>query len=324
MIDLFRKIGFACAFVGLLFYSRAAFARGPTSLPSTSVTVTVTALAPKDAPAPSIPREDVTAFSGATRLTVTRWQRAQANEGDLQLAILIDNDIGVTMMGAQMQDLANFINSQDPSTSVGVFYAEYGAATPAIRFTKDHAAAANSLRLTLGRVGESPSIYLSLSDLASHWPSSGAARREVLVIASGFDPLYPGVEDPYAESTIDDTERAGIDVHTILIPRARYADTFRDNISEAKLINVTTESGGQVLFDGAFVPISLAPFLNQLNVVLNNQYFLTFAVDRDRKKGGELRPFRVQTEEHSVKLYAAKEVLIPGPSQSPPNNPLPR
>jgi hypothetical protein len=297
---------------------------GATSLSRDSITVTVTALAPKDAPAPVIPQEDVTAFSGATRLKVTRWLRAQANEANLQLAVLIDNDIGITMMGEQMQDLANFINSQPPSTSVGVFYAENGSATAAIRFTKDHAAAADSLRLTMGRQGESPSVYLSLSDLVSHWPSSGVARREVLVIASGFDPLYPGVEDPYAESTINATERAGINVHTILVPSARYAETFRDDLSEGKLIQVTTGAGGQVLFDGAFVPISLAPFLNQLNVVLKNQYLLTFAIDRDRKKGGELRPFRVQTEEHSVKLYAAKQVLVPGPSQLPPNDPLPR
>lgn len=324
MLVLSQKIGFTCAFVGLLIYSTAAFARGPTAPSSASITVTVTALAPKDTAAPVIPVEDVTAFSGATRLKVTRWLRAQANEANLQLAVLIDNDIGVMMMGEQMQDLANFINSQPPSTSVGVYYAENGSATAAIGFTKDHEAAANSLRLTLGRQGESPSIYFSLSDLVSHWPSSGAARREVLVIASGFDPLYPGVEDPYAESTIDAAEKAGINVHTILVPSARYAETFRSDISEGKLIDVTTGAGGQVLFDGAFVPISLAPFLNQLNVVLKNQYLLTFAIDRERKRGGELRPFRVQTEEHSVKLYAAKQVLVPGPSQSPPNIPLQR
>jgi hypothetical protein len=324
MLDLSRRTGFRYAVVGLLFYSTAAFARGATPLSKDSITVTVTALAPKDGPAPVIPKEDVTAFSGPTRLKVTRWLRARANEANLQLAVLIDNDIGIGVMGEQMQDLANFINSQPSSTSVGIFYAEYGAATAAIRFTTDHAAAANSLRLTLGASGESPSIYLSLSDLVSHWPSSGVARREVLVIASGFDPLYPGVEDPYAASTIDDAERAGINVHTILIPRARYAETFRDNISEAKLLQVTTGAGGQVLFDGAFVPLSLTPFLNQLNVVLKNQYLLTFAIDRDRKKRGELRPFHVQTEEKSVKLYAAKQVLVPGPSQLPPNYPLPR
>jgi hypothetical protein len=324
MLDLSFKIGFAYVFVGLLFSSTAAFARGPTPVSRASVTVTVTALAPNDTPAAVIPQEDVTAFSGATRLKVTRWLPAQANQANLQLAVLIDNDLGIGEMGEEMQDFANFIKSQPPSISVGVFYAEYGSATAAIPFTKDHEAAANSLRLTLGHAGESPSIYLSLSDLVSHWPSSDVARREVLVIASGFDPLYPGVEDPYAESSIDDAERAGINVHTILIPRARYAETFRDNISEGKLIQATTETGGQVLFDGAFVPLSLTPFLNQLNVGLENQYLLTFAIDRDRKKGGELRPFRVQTEEPSVKLYAAKQVLVPGPSQLPPNDLLAR
>lgn len=314
MLDLIRKIGFAYVFVGLLFSSTAAFAQDPAPLSKTSITVTVTALSPKNTPAPAIPQEDVTAFSGGTRLEVTSWLPARASESSLQLAVLIDDDIGVTIMGEQMRDLANFINSQPPTTSVGVFYAENGSAAAVVPFTKDHAAAANSLHLTLGRQGESPSIYLSLSDLVSHWPSSGAARREVLVIASGFDPLYPGVEDPYAESTIDATERAGITVHTILVPSARYAETFRSDISEGKLMDITTDAGGQVLFDGTFVPISLSAFLHQLNVVLNNQYLLTFTIDRERKRGGELRPFRVQTEDHSVKLYAPKQILVPGPS----------
>ena len=145
----------------------------------------------------------------------------------------------------------------------------------------------------------------------SHWNSSSTARRELLVIASGFDPLNPGVEDPYADSTIDAAERAGIDVHTILVPNPRYAQTFSDSVSEGKLIQATTGTGGQVLFEGAFDPVSFAPYLNQLNVALNNQYLLTFTIDSTNKKDGDLRPLRVQTEEHGVKLYAPQQVLVP-------------
>ena len=210
-----------------------------------------------------------------------------------------------------MQDLASFINALPPNTSVGVFYAENGAATPAAPFTSDHAAAANSLRLTMGRSGGSPSIYLSLTDLVQHWPTSQNTRREALVIASGFDPLNPGVEDPYADQSVDVAEKSGIGVHTLLLPNPRYQSTFRSNISEGKLIEATAGTGGQALFEGAFVPISLAPYLNQLSVTLANQYLLTFAIDRTKKKNGELRPLRVQVEEHGVKLYAPQQVLVP-------------
>lgn len=316
MSRLFRKFNLAHILAAVLLCSVAAPAWGANSTSQASITVTVTAVAPHQTTPPPIPQEDVIASSGSTRLHVTNWVRAQANNANLQLAVLIDNDLGASFVGQEIQQIKDFIASQPPTTSVGVFYAENGAAEAAIQFTPDHAAAANSLRFTAGRQGNSPSIYLSLADLASHWPAVSTTRREVLVIGSGFDPLSPGAQDPYADATIDKVEQAGINVHTILVPSPRYAQTQRDNNSEGKLIEVTHGSGGQVLFDGAFAPASLAPSLNQLNATLNNQYLLTFTIDRSRKKKGELRPLRVDTEDHGVKLTAPRQVLVPGPAGS--------
>jgi hypothetical protein len=319
MSSLIRKFGCASAFAGIFFCSVAGSAWGAVSTSKTSitVTVTVTALGPHDAPAPAIPQSDVTAFSGSTPLRVTRWVRVRGNAAKLQLAVLIDNDLGPLFVGQEVEELKEFINSQPPTTSVGVFYAESGSAEAAIPFTTDHLAAANSVRLTLGRQGDSPSVYLSLSDLAKHWPSAGTTRREVVVIASGFDPLYPGIQDPYSGAAIDDMEKAGITVHSIMVPDARYAQTFRDNESEGKLIEVTRGTGGQVLFDGAFVPVSLAPPLNQLNKTLDNQYLLTFRIERNHKDKSEFRPLRVDTEEHDVKLTAPQQVLVSGTKRLP-------
>lgn len=311
MLKLFRSSHFGL-FVLILLLIATGTAKATSPNTQVPITVVVTALVPNFSPAPEIPKEDVTAFSGSNRLNVTRWVRAQGSDANLQLAILIDNDLGTAMAGRNEQDLQGFINAQPSTTSVGVFYAQNGAATPMAPFTTDHAQASNAIRLTLGRQGDSPSIYLSLTDLAQHWQSTSTARREALVLASGFDPLDPGVEDPYADAAVNAAEKAGIDVHIILIPRARYADTFRDNISEGKLMQASTATGGQDLFDGAFVPVSLSPFLKNLNAALNNQYLLTFEIGRSNKKGGELRPLRVRTEESSVKLYAPQQVLVPG------------
>lgn len=299
-------------FVLISFLATAGTAQATSPDSQVPITVVVTALGPNFRPGPDIPKEDVTAFSGSSRLNVTRWVRAQGSDANLQLAILIDNDLGTAMVGRNMQDLQDFINAQPSTTSVGVFYAQNGAATPIGPFTTDHAQASKAIRLTLGRQGDSPSIYLSLADLAQRWQSTVTARREALVLASGFDPLDPGVEDPYADAAVSAVEKAGIDVHIILVPRARYADTFRDNISEGKLMQASTVTGGQDLFDGAFVPVSLSPFLKNLDAALNNQYLLTFEIGRSNKKAGELRPLRVRTEESGVKLYAPQQVLVPG------------
>jgi hypothetical protein len=309
MLDFFSKTVFSAVLIGILAVVSAVSAQ---SASQATITVTVTALASNFKPAPEIPQEDVTAFSGSTRLNVTRWTRAQANGEDLQLAILIDNDLSSSLLGRQMQDIRNYISSEPAGESIGVFYAENGAATESAPFTTDHAATAKAVHLTAGSAGGSPSIYLSLSDLVSHWPSSGAPRRELLVIASGYDPLNPGVQDPYADSAVNAAEKAGVGVHIILIPNPRYESTFGDNISEGKLIEASKGTGGQVLFEGNSSPISLAPFLTELRSTLSNQYLLTFTIDRSPKEEGELRPFRVRTEEHGVKLYAPENILVPG------------
>jgi hypothetical protein len=313
MLNLFSKFKLPFVLISVLAFSAATIAQTKADPSQVPVTVTVTALASNFKPAPPIAQDDVSAYSGSNRLDITKWVRAQGSDSNVQLAILIDNDLGPIMLGRNIQDLENFINSQSPTTAVGVFYAENGAATPMANFTTNHAQAASAVRLTEGRQGGSPSIYLSLTALVQNWPSSPAGtRREALVIASGFDPLYPGIQDPYASSAATSAEKAGVDVHVIMIPRGRYAQTFADNISEGKLIDITNDTGGQVLFEGAFVPVSLSPFLQDLNATLKNQYLLTFNIARSSKRGGELRPLRVNAEESGVKLYAPKQVLVPG------------
>jgi len=277
------------------------------------VTVTVTVLGANNTPAPDIPQEDVTVHMGKDLPQVTGWERAHGQQGPLQLALLIDQDVRTGLIANQLNDIANFIRSQAPSTEVGVYYAEYGSAYPAAAFTTDHQKAAQALHLTLGlRNGESPSIYLSLSDLAKHWPVIPGARREVVVFGSGNDPLNPGVVDPYADESIDDVVRADLTVHAIPIAGTRYTLSFRGDISAGKLIELSDETGGRTIGGDLGAPVSLAPYLDELNQVLRNQYLLTFAAKAPDKKNGELRYIQVRLEEHDVKVWAPKRVLIPG------------
>ena len=71
-------------------------------------------------------------------------------------------------------------------------------------------------------------------------------------------------------------------------------------------------TGGEAFFQGLQTPISFAPFLEQLNTVLNNQEWLTFTTPRSKKKGGELRSIRVRSEQRDVDFSAPSRVLVPG------------
>jgi hypothetical protein len=279
------------------------------------VSVTVTVLGDKNSAAPAIPQEDVVVHSGNKVLKITGWQPAQANTpaAPLQLAILIDENVGTTLIAQQLDELRGFISLQAPGTLVGVFYAQHGSAYAAAPFTTDHAQAAAALRLTLGRAGESPSLYLSLQDLAKHWPAQPAARREVLMIGSGNDPLNPGYQDLYLDEAIKQVQEGGINVHALGLSSFRASISFRGGISQAKMIQVAENSGGQSFGDQVSAPVSLAPYLSELNRALDNQYVLTVLIDRSKSKKGELRPIEVRTEEHSVKIEAPHQVFVPGP-----------
>jgi hypothetical protein len=309
-----RMVGSSLCLAGALLLWAPSRAQDSATSSTVPITTTVTILGRNHAPAPEVPQEDVIVHSGKNVLKVIGWQRAQSTEpGSLELAFLIDEDARASLLGRQLGDMANFIQAQPPSTAVGVFYAQNGSAVAASRFTTDHAEAAKSLRLTLGRGGASASIYLSLGDLATHWPSSHAVRREVLMMSSGKDNLDPGVQDPYFDSAIHAVQKAGINVHTIYVGSTRYGLTVRGDISQGKLAQTTDDTGGQSFIEGVSSPISFAPYLDELNQALNSQYLLTFTMERSRKKSGELREIQVRTEERTVKVSAPREVFVPGP-----------
>jgi hypothetical protein len=276
------------------------------------VTTVVTVLGPKYTAPPPLTKDDLIVFSGKKRLPVTGFTPAVADRAPLQLALLID-DANNPNLGLQFNDIKNFITSQSKNTAVGIFYAQFGTAQPAAQFSTDHAAVATKLRLPLGRLsGGSPSIYLSASDLIKRWPNTGA-RREVLLIASGVDYLQPGVVDTYLDQAIDDAQRAGVVFHSIYTGPFRLGRSFRGEIAQSNLSRITSESGGAAFFEGLSTPVSFAPYLNQLDMILRNQYWLTVNVERSKKKKGELQSFSVKTEQRNVAISAPRQIFVPGP-----------
>jgi hypothetical protein len=276
------------------------------------VTVLVTVLGEKDSPAPPIAQSDVNVYSMKSKLAVTAWSPASSTRPDLQLAIVINTADNAVAIGSQLDDLASFIKSQPKTTAVGLFYAASGTVQTAAPFSTDHDAVAKALHLTLGfRDANSPSIYLSVKRLIEQWPTP-APRREILLIASGFDPLQPGLDNPYLQVAIDKAQKAGIEVHTIYSGGLALGESFSGDIAQNNLSMLASQSGGAVLYLGIFGPVSFDPFLQQLNMLLSNQYFLTFTVPSPKNGKGEFRGIQVRLEEHAKILYPPL-VYVSGP-----------
>jgi hypothetical protein len=277
------------------------------------ITTVVTALGPKYTAPPAISQSDVSVYSGKEKQNVVAWIPAQGDKANLELAIVIDDSTRIDAIGNQIGDIGNFIKAQPKTCGVAVFYASNGTVQAASQFSTDHEAVAKSVRLPFGNVAAYSSIYLSIMDLIKRWPVTGA-RREMLLIADGIDRFRGDPFSPDVDSAIERAQRAGVMIHTLYASGVgRFSrNMFQVNYGQSNLAKVADGTGGEAFFQGLQTPISFAPFLEQLNVVLNNQYWLRFETPRSKKKNGEMRSIRVRTEQRDVDLSAAERVFVPG------------
>jgi hypothetical protein len=276
------------------------------------VTTVVTVLGPNFTAPPALTKQDVIVHTGKQREEVTKWVAAQGDEGALDLAILID-DLDPPSMANQFGDVRAFIRDQGKNTRIGIYYADNGTSRLGVNFTLDHDAASKALRLPLGFGAASVSIYQSLLDLMSKWPAS-SARREVLVIGDGIDRFRGDPSSPDVALTIEKAQKGGIIIHSLYVRAVDHfgRNMFRLNYGLFNLGQMSDKTGGESFAQGTESPVSFAPYLMQLDMVLHNQYFLTFTTTRSKNKKGDLRDFRIDTEEHNVDISHAGSVFVPG------------
>jgi hypothetical protein len=275
------------------------------------VTTVVTILGPKFTAPPQFSKEDVTVTEGKQKDAITDLVPAQGDKARLELAIIVD-EANDSTFGSNMGDLKNFINGLPSTTAVGIFYANNGTVQALSEFTTDHTAAANTVRLTIGRMGAYSSIYLSTMDLIKRWPDKGG-RREILLIADGIDRFRGDPFSPDVTSTVDVAQKAGIMIHSLYNNgTGRYArNMFRTNYGQSNLAQITDGTGGESFFQGLQTPISYAPYLQQLDTILKNQDFLTFTTTPSKNGKGELRNIRVRSVEKDLDISAADRVWVP-------------
>lgn len=267
---------------------------------------------------PEIAQQDVIVNQGRDHRRVTHWIPATGNRAGLELAILVDDSSGVSF-GSQMDDIRAFIADQEPTTQVAVGYMQNGTVFLAQDFTKDHAAAAKSLRLPQGFAGAEASPYFSLSEFVKKWPANPAApRREVLMITNGIDSFYGGgYPDPYVDAAIQDAQCGGVVVYSIYTPGAgHFGHTYwRIYWGQNYLAQLSEETGGEsYYFLGAEAPVSFQPYLNKMAERLTHQFLLGFLAKSEKKAGTD--PVKVSSEIKSVDLISQDKVCVPASGEN--------
>jgi hypothetical protein len=276
------------------------------------VQMTVTANVEDGKRAPQIAKEDVFVNKGKERLGVADWVAARGDRAGLELFILID-DASITSLGIQLKDLRDFIKAQPPTTSVGVGYARNAVVEIRQNFTTDHELAAKALRLPVGFTGAYGSAYLSVVDLMKRWPAT-PNRREVLLIADGIDRArraHNALLNPDVDTAAAVAQRTGTMIHSIYYPGVGHwhRNFWWASNGQNGLAKLSDQTGGESFYIGSGAPVSFAPYLKDLQKILDNQYLLTFHSNPGKKAG--LQFVNVSTEIPGVDFATPDAVWVP-------------
>jgi hypothetical protein len=286
-------------------------ARQNTDQQGVPVSVIVTLEPKRGKTIPPVELQDISVKEGRDKRPVTGFVPLHAQQGSLQLMLLIDDSARSTF-DTEIGTLKQFVNALPPEVEVAVAYMRNGMAEVTAPFTRDHAAAANSIRVVMGPGGADVSPYDSLTDAVKKWPDSRAERKEVVMISSGIEALGGGYtpDNPYVNAGIDAALKAGVVVYTIYDPSVgHFGHSFwRNTWGQNFLSQLSDETGGESYIIGFGSPVSFQPFLNSILFNLQHQYRLTFSARPENKSG--FQSMRVSVAEKDASIAAPDRVFV--------------
>ena len=246
--------------------------------------------------------------------TVTGFNPLQDANSPVELVLLLDSSAR-TSLGTQFGDIQKFVGEMPPNTRMAIAYMINGRAEFASQLSPSAADVLKGLHVSNGIPGSNASPYFCLSDLAKNWPSHDrTARREVLMITDGvdnYDRRYDP-EDPYVESAINDSVRAGLVVYSIYWKdMGRFNNGwYETNAGQNLLLEVTQATGGNSYWEGLGNPVSLEPYFQDVRRRLNNQYELSFTAPSNGKP--EVASMKINLHLPAAKVDAPQRVLVTG------------
>jgi hypothetical protein len=288
-----------------------------------------------DSEVPILRPENVQVKQGKNVLKVNQLIPARGDNAALQLFVLIDDtcDVGI---GNSLNDIRDFISAQPATTLVGVAYMSNATIQIAQNFTADHAAAAKAIRLPRGNLSAMDSPYLSLISLIKGWPEQ-KVRREILMVSDGIDRLrgdrmsnYQSSPTPGrtsrstsasmsssmptissdADSASTAGQRYGVIIHGIYATGVGRAgrNAWEAQIGQSGVAKIADETGGEYFSLGTQNLVSFKPYLDRLQRILDNQYYLVFGVIPKSK--ASLQRVKISTEAPGFEIAAADSVWV--------------
>ena len=108
------------------------------------------------------------------------------------------------------------------------------------------------------------------------------------------------------------SQKYGVIVHSIFATGVgRFGrSAWEAQLGQAGVAQITEETGGEYFALGTQNAVSFRPYLERLQKIFNNQYFLVFRVPPENRKG-RLQRVRIHSEEPNADTAAADNVWVP-------------
>lgn len=209
----------------------------------------------------------------------------------LNLAVLIQDDLTLNINN-QLRDLAAFITGLPDGSRVMIAYVRGGTIQIRQKFTKDLAAAADSLRIVVGSSTVAPrSPYDGVIEALKRFEGVPSGRRAILLVSDGLD-VSNGLADssPASSLSLDSAilraQRNSVAVYSFYASATYTSGGSSILVSngQSSLQKLSEETGGKAFFQGSLTAVSFEPFFRDLDLALNRQFALTY-LSTHMKKG---------------------------------------
>lgn len=209
----------------------------------------------------------------------------------LALAVLIQDDLS-SEANLQLQNIKQFIRRLPKGSRVMVAYLRGGTLDVREKFTEDLDKAADSIRIIVGSASVAPrNPYDGVMDALKRFDALPTGRRAILLISDGLD-ASNGLSSATPSQSFDldeailKSQRRGVAVYSFYAAGSLTSagNSRLINYGQGSLLKLSEETGGRAFFQGSFTPVSFQPFFEDLSLLLNRQFALTY-LSTHHKKG---------------------------------------
>lgn len=233
--------------------------------------------------------DNLTVFENGAEMTILSIR--SVSNTPLTLAVLVQDDLS-SEVNLQLEQIKDFIRTLPQGSRVMVAYLRGGTTQIRQKFTIDLEKAADSIRIVVGSPSVAPrSPYDGVNEVLKKFDALPNGRRAILLVSDGLDrsngfSASAALRSDELDRAVERAQKRSVAVYSFY---SASSLTQNDNSAlvsagQGSLLSLSKETGGRAFFQGFSSPISFKPFFQDLGILLQRQFAVTY-LSPNLKKG---------------------------------------